>query len=73
MKYLLLILFSASLVFAYQDITSFGAIPHDEGLTAVQTNAKAFRDAIEKAKESSSTGDDRVVFVPDHKFYTLPF
>lgn len=57
---------------AFQDITSFGAVKNEDTLSAQQTNQVAIMQAIAQANLTTSAGDDRVVIVPTHTYYTLP-
>lgn len=57
---------------AAQNILLMGAIPNEDTLTAQQTNQRILTEAIAKANSSSSTGDARIVIVPQRTFYILP-
>lgn len=51
------------------DILDFGAIPHSDTVQDQQLNAKAILEAIKAANMSDG---ERVVRIPDKKFYSYP-
>lgn len=56
-----------------QNIMDYGAVANEDSLRAQQANQKAIMQAIAKANSSESIGDQRVILIPNSKFYSLPF
>lgn len=51
-------------------ITDFGALPHQDHISAHKVNAKAFTTAVLKA--NSTETEERIVKVPKGTFYSFP-
>ena len=63
---LLLLLFTASCLY---DIFSFGAVPNSDTLKDQFANQRAILEAIKQANASKT---ERVVRIPNKKFYSMP-